>query len=833
MRFPNCLALFLGVFCLLTDALPAAENLPTPLLALDFEHGLKNTGTAGGNAAFKVYAAGQEATWDVSAWGKCVDLTAASRNGGSKPNDPPSGSSVTFQSPKLAGLNEFTIVLWSRRNPLVDGSIARLLVKDGDWDLIPNQNSLSLSLGTEPNKTPHNLYLKSFQETPGEWRFTAVSVSADKVTGFGGTLTQALISTTVPRQHKQPTGTGTLQFGNLSGIRPFNGWLDNIRVYGSALGEAQIHALYDADVKSATTQPARLVYDFARPSTLRYPPVIKPSDIPFSIRWQQRTGAVEVMQSFHSTQCLWVYGNDRAFADRIHKLGIGYEGTLNGLQRSSKTTDDKVAAKDPTGRHEDLDGNKNMPSWMVTFKPPPWTGCVNSPAFREIFFAAGKNLVDIGVDMIHVDDWAMNASWVRNAGVCFCDSCRKGFRGYLKTHLPPAEAKKLGITNLDTFDYRAYLKSHGVPDAASYRKQFRSLPLTPYFNAFQVESTRKFYADFRQKLDEWSPKKHIAISVNTMFTRIAEDGSTFGIEQFDFIVGEMYSQTFADHLLAGKSAEAFGVGEVVSPIPRSFPESRSAIATIYALGQTHLVPWDLYMGSDATGIQPRYFGTREQYGDLYDFIHEHKPLFDNYRSAAEVGVLFNTDEPSSKGVKAFCERLAAKQIPFHLILTAQKNANVPLRESDLDAIRLLIAFSPVESLSPADQKRIQAAQEKNGLRMVSPDTDLAKLASIRGFDWVSLEGPSGIYTFPRVNPQSHSATIHLVNWNAAPDKKGNDQFQHITLTLKHLAKWGKLREVWLHQPGHPSQKLIPELHPGYARLTIPQLDTWAVIEVKE
>jgi hypothetical protein len=77
-------------------------------------------------------------------------------------------------------------------------------------------------------------------------------------------------------------------------------------------------------------------------------------------------------------------------------------------------------------------------------------------------------------------------------------------------------------------------------------------------------------------------------------------------------------ETEAEFVFAAKAAEAFGMTQVVSPIPRSTARTRAAFATTYALGQLHLVPWDLYMGSDATGSQPRYFGTREQYGDLCD-----------------------------------------------------------------------------------------------------------------------------------------------------------------------------------------------------------------------
>jgi len=189
---------------------------------------------------------------------------------------------------------------------------------------------------------------------------------------------------------------------------------------------------------------------------------------------------------------------------------------MHGLQGLKKATPEKSAAGDPSGRHEDLDGNKNMPSWMVTFKPPHYTGCCNQPAFRDIFFADAKAYVEMGVDMIHVDDAAMNASWVNHAGACFCPSCRAGFREFLRRTRTADELRALGIADIDAFDYREHLHAHDVPDAATYRKEFKDLPLTPDFIAFQTESMRAFYRELRARLDDWSPDKHIPVSVNEL-----------------------------------------------------------------------------------------------------------------------------------------------------------------------------------------------------------------------------------------------------------------------------------------------------------------------------
>ena len=540
------------------------------------------------------------------------------------------------------------------------------------------------------------------------------------------------------------------------------------------------------------------------------------------------------MQSFHATHCLWVYGSETGFMRRVQGTGIFYQGTLNGLQGQEHSTTNRAAQGDTTGRHEDLDGNKNTPHWMVTFGPRTFTGCCNHPAFRKLFFDDARQLVEAGVDSIHVDDWEMNANWVRNAGVCFCDVCRCGFRDWLASHRSATELKTLGIDNIAFFDYREHLKTHGVPDAATYRAHYRTLPLTPAFADFQIESMRAFFKEFRKRLDAWSPNKYIPVSVNGLLMPLRPDHVLYGVDVVDFLQGESSQnadyQTANEYIFGAKIAEAAGISQVISPIPRSTARTRAAIATTYALGQTHLVPWDLYMGSDATGIQPRYFGTREQYGDLYDFIHDNRGLLDAHASAAEIGVLVNGDEPGA--YQDFCFKLAARQIPFHIILGASRYARVPIRSEDLKPLRLLVEFSPAASFCAEDQAVLQAARAAGLIRFVTAAADVAARCRLQELDLLRLEGPDNIYVFPRVNKAAHSAAIHVVNWNLGSAGERAETYRNVTVSLLHPERWGTVTQAVWHEPSQPPVTLTPERHADCLRLTLPQVATWGIIEIK-
>lgn len=52
-----------------------------------------------------------------------------------------------------------------------------------------------------------------------------------------------------------------------------------------------------------------------------------------------------------------------------------------------------------------------------------------------------------------------------------------------------------------------------------------------------------------------------------------------------------------------------------------------------------MVPWDTYMPRDA----PRYFGTPEQYADLYGFVRAGAAYLDGYEDAAVVGKTIKDD----------------------------------------------------------------------------------------------------------------------------------------------------------------------------------------------
>lgn len=807
-----------------------------PLLSFDFETNLVNRGSLGGQGRFHTYAPHEDPLFGFGPFGHSLDLTAAARHGGLSPQDQPSGGGVIFHDSALDSLESFTLLLWMRQNPLVQGESARLLQKINAWDLMAHPSGLSLALGPGASKVNYTFRGRDRLDLCANWCFVAVTVAPQMICAYTGNRQQPLTFIgSEERRDSFKAAAGDLILGNFSGIRPFNGWLDQLRIYRGALDEPALRSVFNADLAAGRETAVASVVELGRLPSTNHAFHLPASAIPFSTRWQRRTNAFEVMESFHATHCLWVYGSETNFINSVKRSGRFYQGTLNGLQGQSHATTNTIARGDASGRHEDLDGNKNTPRWMVTFGPRTFTGCCNHPAFRKLFFADAQHLVASGVDSIHVDDWEMNASWVRNAGLCFCETCRRGFREWLALRYSSAELKELGIDDLKSFDYRLHLKANGVPDAATYRQMYCELPLTPQFADFQIDSMRNFYKEFRRKLDACSPDKYIPVSVNGLLAPLRSDRVLYGVDIVDFLHGEssqiVANQSARQYIFGAKAAEAAGITQVISPIPRSTARTRAAIATTYALGQPHLVPWDLYMGSDESGSQPRYFGSREQYGDLYDFIDKQRNLLDKFVSIAEVGILVNGDQPCDN-LQPLCQKLARQQIPYHIILGASRYARVSVRAEDLKKLRLLIMFSPVESFCAEDQAVLQSAQAKSLLRFVPASVDLiARIQSMEA-DVLRLEGPENLYLFPRSNCADHALAIHVVNWNLTPAPESMETYCYVTVSLLKPQRWDNINRVLWHEPGQEAVVITPERHAGSIRLTLPQITTWGIIEIR-
>jgi len=84
-----------------------------------------------------------------------------------------------------------------------------------------------------------------------------------------------------------------------------------------------------------------------------------------------------------------------------------------------------------------------------------WQGCLNNPRFSNFVKEIARSAIDAKIWGIHYDESYGHWFWSFPMP-CFCDYCIEGFREWLKKEKPPI-LRKLGIMDLDNFNYRDFL----------------------------------------------------------------------------------------------------------------------------------------------------------------------------------------------------------------------------------------------------------------------------------------------------------------------------------------------------------------------------------------
>lgn len=355
------------------------------------------------------------------------------------------------------------------------------------------------------------------------------------------------------------------------------------------------------------------------------------SAVCFSSRWQHPRDAKDPFDTFktaaafHATDFVWVYSLDKRFVDRIKQTGARCCLALNSLVPDEPGKNERLR-----GRIVDLDGKRVSAPWMRGWPGSYW-GCANSPEYRDSYVAYANRAVDAGSDALQTDDPKMNAAAV-SWGACFCPHCMAGLRQYLKAHASAADLTGWGIKDLDRFSYRDYLKARNAPVGDAFAK-YDGGPLKRLFAAFQEESVRAFFRHVRARIDAHAGR-HVAFSSNN-YTGSWQSP----YDLFEFGMAELPERDANPKTLYQKFADARrrGKAQLFTLVPKALDGSevgltRRVIATSYACGGHLIVPWDVYTGSD----RPRYYGTPEQYADLYKLVRDHPQCFDGLEDAAFV-----------------------------------------------------------------------------------------------------------------------------------------------------------------------------------------------------
>lgn len=804
--------LLLGLFAVPGGSATLPER---PLIRFGFQHDLTNSGSWGGEGTFREYATGEGPTFcrGVRGWG--VSFAASSRGGGSSPT--PAGGAVEFPAAELDGAAQVTLALWFL--PRGPNAPARLLYFGPGWDLMVSGAQVTFKV--RHAGTDQMFAVKSTEAATAaaeQWNFVAVAWDAAAGTAVcyaGGRETPARAVVRWTGIPVPDAGGDVLTIGNLGGIRPFRGLVDEVTVYNRVLDPEEVEAL-----RQATCSPT--------PTLGRYGGTVPPkslfdhTDVCFSTR-HNRANAPAVWKQFGTTRLLWVYTTDAAYIEAAKASGIrSFQCAINSIERT-----DELSAY-----ARDLEGRRLTAPWMLAFSktnPPTW-GCNNQPAYLEKCVEAATKSLDAGADWIQFDDWAMIVSAYAWGGGCFCDRCLDGFRKYLQARLSVEQATELGIADLAAFDYKTYLAArYHITTAAAYRERRREVPLEPWFRSFQRMSVRAFFTTLRKRLDAHAGRR-VPLSINSTLM-VPNQERNFLADIVDFFVGETWRPGFLRMTACCKVADALGKYQVFSPIPRDVQDTRRMIATAYALGHLPLVPWDIYMGSDATGIRPRYFGTSTEYGDLYRFVRDHGDLFDGCETPASVAVVANTDHYLADKLEAVCRILLENHVPFTFVLAGHSYYDSSLTAGQLSRFDTVVRVNPLVDFTASDQDALRKA---GTVALVATPAELTPrfLAPLSLF---TFWGPAHVYLLPRVAAEDprRRLVVHVLNLTRTSVDNHPCSLKWTSVLVRSPAMLGShLVSARWHTPGQRTVSVETESLREGIRVLLPHLDLWGVLELE-
>ncbi|MBT3286971.1 MAG: LamG domain-containing protein [Victivallales bacterium] len=785
---------------------------PKPLVEFLFGRHLRNSGRLGGEGELAEPAPGEGIRFGVGHPGPGLDTRAARRGGGG--DRIPAGGAVLFPGEDLPAMESLTACVWFR--PELGNSPARLLYLSNRLDLY--LGGASVGCGVRHGDPVRDHHMRTPREEPpvqaNVWNFLAVvhDGQAKTITCYHGTDSAPLRQVAVWRDVPDPAPpNGPLSVGNLEGIRPFRGLLDTVRLYDQVLTAEQIQERFEGDRRTQSG-----LFSAAVPAPPPAP--FRHGDVLLSSRSKHKN-SLETIRAFRPDHLVWSYAHDAAFVAACRKEGVQtFQGTINSIPGTTETEAHVL----------DFDGKPVIAPWMVAFNPKsPWYwGCHNRPRFLARSLERAQVALDAGADVLQFDDWSLAVSAAGWSASCFCPQCTAGFRDYLNKALTAEQAKELGIADLGIFDYREYLRQHdNVQDAADYQARRRSLPLQAEFGDFLRHSLRDFFGRLRQELDK-AKGSRLPLSVNSSLYRPRQRTNCM-VDLVDFLQGETWHMGLVDLALACRTAEALGKWQVFVPKPTDLRVARQGIAASYALGQLMIVPWDMYMGSDATGIRPRYYGTPEQYGDLFSFVHANRALFDGMANAPLVGVIVDLDHYQEHLVRQACAMLFRAQVPFTFLPVGHAYYQQPLRGESLARFQYVITACDVGQLVAGDQEVLATVQDDT---LVVPigQVDAADLAD---FAPLRVWAPEGIVALPRIGAgkAGDRLVIHLLDRTKRPEPT---PLKWISILLRDaaLGKRAVKSVVW-HAPGAPSIPLETERFEDGLRVLIPQLGIWGIADV--
>ena len=272
----------------------------------------------------------------------------------------------------------------------------------------------------------------------------------------------------------------------------------------------------------------------------------------------------------------------------------------------------------------------------------------NNPVWREYLKAIVRLQIDAGVHGVHFDEAEVPLTSLQYGG-CFCDTCMRGFREYLREQ--PERPPELDGVDLESFHYGSFLLERGYDFSGDYM----NTPLFFHYTTFQKRNIRRYFAELADYAREYAAGKGRSVLISGNFFNLFEH--YYPLEPYvDVVVTEMrntlwrqpewyrYAAAFArgKPLVVVENPYGGVVMQMVEALKRGrmYDRFRQSLYEAAALGVNMSVPYGSWMGSV---VEDAFYPPHELAAEIQAFLADHEHLFASDPTWAEVAVVYGIE----------------------------------------------------------------------------------------------------------------------------------------------------------------------------------------------
>ena len=546
--------------------------------------------------------------------------------------------------------------------------------------------------------------------------------------------------------------------------------------------------------------------------------------------------------------------------DEAHRCGVKFQGRVELDADWMGMIDFDSNFMESTVR--DLNDRPAVTWWAHRYKGhPPYYFCTNAPGYQHYLMYQLRRVLEAGTDWLMIDSAIPTiASLNARYGGCFGEHCMAGFRDYLKMNLSNQECRAWQISDLESFNYRDFLLSHGITDER-YRQEILAfppaIPMAKQYFDYQWREVNALFKAFKRCAQEFG--ENVPMSSNSPFYW-AE--FMYAVDAHDFYTNEMqYMAPEAeilptDPVYTFKLADALDRVMAITGVPRAFEPCRLNdrpghirlwIAQAYAHGHVFMAPDKMWTLRNAGEPDRWYHSKPGDYEPLYHFIRDYPQLFDGYESVAAVALIFsnnavrqylgdrlssghlggqNRSAPKTELAEA-CFALSRANVPFHIIVAGDDWVDDRLLEADLSRYRAVVRFEP-SYLTEEQEAKLKTAGDR--LLTWSGASDLLNRV---GRD-IRISGAENVSVQLRHQPTEFDAPLicHLLNSNYDTTSDRYETLRNLKLTIAGGLLRRTFSRATLYAPEESPREIQCGAIDADTVVRVPSMELWAIVKLE-